>query len=58
MNALGALAEQHILLDKLLKTECAALPEYRKKARDCMANAERLSIDAMVDEYVRLMQSC
>ena len=32
MNALGALAEQHILLDKLLKTECAALPEYRKKA--------------------------
>ncbi|MBR5363960.1 MAG: cobyrinate a,c-diamide synthase [Oscillospiraceae bacterium] len=32
MNALGFLAAQHILLDKMLETECGALPEYRKTA--------------------------
>ena len=31
-DALGKLAEKHILLDKILKTKCTGLPEYQKTA--------------------------
>lgn len=32
MDALGRLAEEHILLDQICGTECGALPEYRRAA--------------------------
>ena len=62
MNALGQLAEAHILLDKITEAGCAVMPEYRKTAvpglrsRPVIAAARDKAFCFLYEENIALLR--